>query len=85
MPPAISRGALSNLAQATAGEVYFSADSGGHPEDLVNQIYNRIRTFYTLGFESDAPSDAKTQLLIRCTRTGSKVKYHPFVPIPPFP
>jgi hypothetical protein len=81
VPPTISRGALLKLAQATAGETFFSADSGGHPEDLVRQIYNRIRTFYTLGFESDAPSDAKTELVIRCTRNGSKVKHHPSIPV----
>jgi len=81
IPPAMSRGALSKLAQATAGEAYFSADSGGHPEDLMRQIYNRIRTFYTLGFESDSPADIKTELSIRCTRSGSKVKHHPSTPV----
>jgi len=81
VPPAMSRGALSKLVQATAGKAYFWADSGEHIEDIARPIYNQIRTFYTFGFESEAPSDIKTELLIRCTRRGSKVKHHPFTPI----
>jgi hypothetical protein len=81
VPPALSRAGLSRLAQATAGEAYFSPDFGGNFEDLVRQIYNRIRTYYTFGFESDAPPDTKSELSIRCTRNGTKVKHHPFTPV----
>jgi hypothetical protein len=81
MPPTASHGALAELAQATAGDAYFSADSGGHLEDVARRIYNQIRTFYTFGFESDAPSDAKTPLLIRCNRPGSRAKYHSYIPM----
>jgi hypothetical protein len=85
IPAEMNRAALAKLAQATSGEAYFSADSGGHPEDLVRQIYNRIRTLYTLGFESDAPTETKTKLLILCTRSGSRVRHHAFIPVLSFP
>jgi hypothetical protein len=81
MSPAANHGALAELAQATAGEAYFLADAGGYLEDLARRINNQIRTFYTFGFESDAPSDTKTPLVIRCTRPGSRVKHHPITPI----
>jgi hypothetical protein len=80
VPAEMSRGALSKLSQATAGEAYFSANSE-HAEDLVREICNRMRTFYTLGFESGASAETKTELVIHCTRRGSKVKHHPSMPV----
>jgi hypothetical protein len=81
VPSAMNRGALLKLAQSTAGQAYFTSDTGGHFEDITRRVYNQIRTFYTFGFQSDAPSDAKTSLVIRCTRNGSKVRFRPFIPV----
>jgi hypothetical protein len=85
IPPAANRGALVALAQATAGDAYFSADSGGYFEDLTRRIHNHIRTFYTFGFESNYQPDRKTPLLIHCTRPGSRAKHHPNIPVFPAP
>lgn len=77
----MSRSALSELAQATAGELFLAGDYRDHPDDITQHIYNQLRTFYTFGFESESATDAPAKLTIRCTRPGSKVKCHPNVPL----
>ena len=77
----MSRSALNELAQATAGEMFLAGDYRDHPDDITQHIYNQLRTFYTFGFESESASDAPAKLTIRCTRPGSKVKCHPTVPV----
>jgi len=77
----LSRSALNELAQATAGEMFLAGDYRDHPDDVTQHIYNQLRTFYTFGFESESASDAPAKLTIRCTRPGSKVKCHPTVPV----
>ncbi len=83
MQPSLSRGALKELGQATAGDAFFTVDSGDHPEDLVRRLFNQIRTLYTFGFTSNASPDRPAKLAITCSRPGSKAKHHPTVPVLP--
>lgn len=77
----MSRSALNELAQATAGEMFLAGDYRDHLDDITQHIYNQLRTFYTFGFESESAADAPAKLTIRCTRPGSRVKCHPNVPV----
>jgi len=83
MQPSLSRGALKELGQTTAGDAFFTVDSGDHPEDLVRRLFNQIRTLYTFGFTSNASPERPAKLTITCSRPGSKAKYHPMVPVLP--
>jgi hypothetical protein len=78
LPPAISEASLRDLGGVTAGTAYFSFMEG--IEGLGRRISNQIRTFYTIGFESDSPSDKPSSLKIECTRPGTKVTAHPIIP-----
>ena len=77
--PAQSEVALRELADVTAGAAYFTNMEG--IEGLGRRMANQIRTFYTIGFESDSPGEQPARLKIECTRPGVKVKTHPVVPI----
>ena len=81
--PSISRGALMDLAQATAGTTMLLNEYGGHSEDLVRHLLGSLRTLYTFGFESEDSTKRPSRLVIQCTRAGSKVRSHPNVPIEP--
>jgi VWFA-related protein len=81
--PVMNQAALKDLARATAGDTFFAADYREHIEDVIRRICDQLRTFYTFGFESQAPVDKPAKLTIRCTRPGSRVKSHPNVPIIP--
>ncbi len=78
LPPPQSEASLRELASGTAGDVYYSQMEG--IDSLGRRIANQIRTLYTIGFESEAPSDKPAKLTIECTRPGVKVKTHPVVP-----
>jgi hypothetical protein len=73
----MSQAVLQELARETAGEALFAADYREHLDDISRRLYNRIRTFYTFGFASESPAGKPSQLTIKCTRPGSKVKHHP--------
>jgi VWFA-related protein len=78
-----SGSSLRELTQITSGEAFFTADYKDHYEDITRRLYSHIRTFYTLGFESEASTDKPFRLTIRCTRAGSRVKHHPTVAMLP--
>ncbi len=78
LPPPQNEASLRELASGTAGDVYFSQMEG--IDSLGRRIASQIRTFYTIGFESEAPPDKPAKLTIECTRPGVKVKTHPVVP-----
>lgn len=78
LSPALSEAALRDLASVTAGNAYFSNLEG--IEGLGRRISNQIRTFYTIGFESEAASGRPSALKIECTRPGVKVTAHPVIP-----
>lgn len=78
LPPPQSEASLRELAGVTAGGAYFSAMEG--IEGLGRRISDQIRTFYTLGFESESTSEQPASLKIECTRPGVKVAAHPVVP-----
>lgn len=78
LPPAQSEASLRELAGTTAGGAYFSMTEG--IEGLGRRIANQIRTFYTIGFQSDATSDHPASLKVECTIPGTKVTTHPVVP-----
>ena len=77
--PAQSEAALRELADVTAGAAYFTNMEG--VEGLGRRMASQIRTFYTIGFESDSPVEQPARLKIECTRPGVKVRTHPVVPI----
>jgi hypothetical protein len=79
--PAISSGALTDLATVTAGDVILAPPGLDHPEDAVRRIENQIRTLYTIGFESTGSPEKPATLTIRCSRPGAKVKHHPVSPL----
>jgi hypothetical protein len=79
--PAVSDGALADLATATAGDYVRTPPGLDHPEDAVRTIGNQIRNFYTVGYESTGTTDKPAKLTIRCTRTGARVKHHPVSPL----
>jgi VWFA-related protein len=78
MPPFQSESSLRDLAALTAGDACFSAMEG--IEGLGRRISNQIRTFYTIGFESETSPDQPARLTIECARPGIKVKTHPVTP-----
>ena len=78
LPPFQSEASLRDLASVTAGDAYFSAMEG--IEGLGRRISEQIRTFYTIGFQSDSPPDNPARLKVECTRPGVKIKSHPVVP-----
>ncbi|MBZ5495479.1 MAG: hypothetical protein LAP85_03680 [Acidobacteriia bacterium] len=78
LPPPQSEASLRELAAVTAGGAYFSTMEG--IEGLGRRISNQIRTFYTIGFQSESASDQPAPLRIECTRPGVKVMAHPVVP-----
>lgn len=78
LPPPQSEASLRELASGTAGDVYYSQLEG--IDGLGRRIAGQIRTFYTIGFESEAPADRPAKLTIECARPGVKVKTHPTVP-----
>lgn len=77
LPPQLSQAVLQELARETAGEALFGADYREHLDDISRRLYNRIRTFYTFGFASESQAGKPSQLTIKCTRPGSRVKHHP--------
>lgn len=77
----MSQASLTELAQATAGDIFLAADHRDHLDDISQHIYNQLRTFYTFGFESVSSAENPAKLTIRCTRPGSKIKCHPNVPV----
>lgn len=79
LQPAMSQASIKELTQVTSGDAYFTADYRDHFEDIVRRMYNHIRTLYTFGIASESATDKPAQLTIRCTRTGSKVRYHPTI------
>jgi VWFA-related protein len=78
MLPLQSESSLRDLAAVTAGDAFFSAMDG--IEGLGRRLSNQIRTFYTIGFESESSPDKPVRLTIECTRPGVKVKTHPVTP-----
>jgi len=78
--PALNSSLLRELAQATAGQAFFSTDYRDHPEDIVRRILSQLQTFYTFGFTAESGLDNPGKLSIKCSRPGSKVKQHPTVP-----
>jgi VWFA-related protein len=76
--PAQSDVAMRELADVTAGGAYSKTADG--IEGMGRRISNQIRTYYTIGFLSETPSDQPGRLTIECTRPGSKAKTHPVVP-----
>ena len=81
--PQMSQAGLKELATATAGDALFATNYREHSEDLTQKIYNQIRTFYTFGFQAEFTGEKPGSLLVKCTRTGSKVRHHPAVPALP--
>ncbi len=81
LPPLMSQGALKNLAQVTAGGAFFATDYGEHPEEMIQDIYNQIRTFYTFGYTSYSSTENPAKLIIRCIRPGARAAHHPFSPV----
>jgi VWFA-related protein len=78
MLPLQSESSLRDLAAVTAGDACFSAMEG--IEGLGRRISNQIRTFYTIGFESESSPDKPARLTIECARPGVKVRTHPVTP-----
>jgi len=78
MTPFQSESSLRDLAGVTAGDACFSAMEG--IEGLGRRISNQIRTFYTIGFESEASPEKPARLTIECVRPGVKVRTHPITP-----
>jgi hypothetical protein len=83
LSPALSQASLRELTQLTSGEAFFMSDYRDHYEDATRRIFNEIRTFYTLGFESESSPEKPARLSIRCTVPGSKVRHHPTVAVLP--
>jgi hypothetical protein len=77
LPPQLNQAVLQELARETAGEALFAADHREHLDDISRRLYNRIRTLYTFGFESESQPGKSSVLAIKCTRPGSKVYHHP--------
>jgi len=71
--------ALRDLGSVTAGGVYFTSMEG--LEGLGRRIVGQIRTFYTIGFQSESKDGQPPSLKIECTRPGVKVSAHPVTPI----
>jgi len=80
LPPAMGLATLKELAEVTSGDLFANADYRDHPEDLIRRMLNHMRTFYTLGFDSQPPEDRAGKLRIRCLLPGSKARHHPVVP-----
>jgi VWFA-related protein len=78
LPPEQNEAAIRELASVTAGNAYFTYLEG--IEGLGRRISNQIRTFYTIGFEAEAPANPVSTLKIECTRPGVKVTTHPVIP-----
>ena len=72
----MSEAFLQELARETAGEALFTAGYREHMDDISRRLYNRIRTLYTFGFASESPAGKPSQLVIKCSRPGSRVKHH---------
>ncbi len=79
----LSQAALRNLARVTAGSAFFASEYRDHPEDITRRVLNQLRTFYTIGFPSEADPAKGARLTIECTLPGVKPRHHPTVPILP--
>lgn len=77
----LSQAALKDLAKTTCGEAFFAADYREHLDDISRRLLSQIRTFYTIGYQSEANPDKGAKLAIRCVVPGSKAKHHPAVPV----
>jgi hypothetical protein len=82
LPALGSEATLKDLSGLTAGNFYALTQYRDHLEDLVRSMFNHIRTLYTLGFQSTSRADQPSRLVIRCLRTGSKVKHRLTTPNP---
>jgi hypothetical protein len=81
MSAPVNQSALRDLARFTSGDAFFAADYRDHLDDISRRILEQIRTFYTIGYQSEANVDKGARLLVTCTRPGVKVKHHPQVPV----
>ncbi len=79
--PSISEAILKRLAGATAGAAFSAGASRDHPEDLSRRLLQHVRTLHTFGIESSSQPDHPGALSITSTRSGSKVRHHPVVPV----
>ncbi len=81
MSSVLSQAAARDLARATCGEAFFAADYREHLDDISRRLLSQIRTFYTIGYQSEAAPDKGAKLTIRCAVPGSRAKHHPAVPV----
>ncbi len=76
----VTMSAMQEIAHTTAGQAFFTITYGQYYDDIVRRMHSQIRTLYTFGVEATSTPDHPGTLEIKCSRPGSKVAHHLWIP-----